>query len=146
MTEDTSVIAPRTGWHLWLVGILAILWNGFGCVDFTMTITRNEAYLKPYPPELIDYFFTMPWWTWALWAVGVFGGLLGAITLLLRSTWAVKLFALSLLAAVASTINGMTATDAPKMEGGEFFPFVIVGIALVQLLYAFWQMRRGVLR
>lgn len=146
MTEDTSVIAPRAGWHIWLVGILALIWNAFGCFDFTMTATRNEAYLKPYPAELLDYWFAMPWWVWAVWALGVFGGFFGAVALLLRSSWAVKLFAVSLLGAIISLAIGITASDAPKMEGGEVFPFIIIAVALVQLVYAYWQMKRGVLR
>ncbi|AXE63897.1 hypothetical protein HPO_06172 [Hyphomonas polymorpha PS728] len=146
MTEDTSVIAPKAGWHIWLVGILALFWNAFGCFDFVMTATRNEAYLKPYPQEMLDYWFAMPWWVWAVWALGVFGGFFGAAALLLRSVWAVRLFALSLLGAVISLAIGIMATDAPKMEGAEFFPYVIIAIALVQLGYAWWQMKRGVLR
>lgn len=146
MTEDTSVIAPRGNWHLWIVGILSLLWNGFGCFDFTMTATRNAAYLEPYPQEMLDYWFAMPWWMWAIWVVGVFGGLLGAIALLLRSAWSVRLFAASLLAAAISMGVNMTASDAPKMEGAEMFPIIIIGIAALQLVYSYWQMKRGVLR
>lgn len=146
MTEDTTVITPRGSWHLWLVGILSLLWNGFGCYDFTMTATRNADYLKPYPQEMVAYWLAMPWWMWAIWAVGVFGGLLGAIALLMRSAWAVKLFAASLLAAAVSMAINMTAADAPKMEGMEFMSAVIIGFALLQLVYAYWQSKRGVLR
>lgn len=146
MTEDTTVITPRGGWHLWLVGVLSLLWNGFGCFDFTMTATRNADYLKPYPQEMVAYWFAMPWWIWAIWAIGVFGGLLGAIALLMRNAWAVKLFAASMLAAAVSMAVSMTATDAPKMEGSEIMSLIIIGIALLQLVYAYWQSKRGVLR
>lgn len=146
MTEGTPIITPRGGWHLWLVGILSLLWNGFGSFDFTMTATRNAAYLEPYPQEMVTYWFAMPWWIWAIWAIGVFGGLLGAIALLMRNAWAVKLFAASMLAAAVSMAVGMTATDAPKMEGSEIMSLIIVGIALLQLVYAYWQSKRGVLR
>lgn len=146
MTEDTPAITPRRGWHLWLVGILSLLWNGFGCYDFTMTATRNADYLKPYPQEMVAYWLAMPWWIWAMWFIGVFGGLLGAIALLMRSAWAVKLFAASLLAAAVSMAVNMTATDAPKMEGSEIMSAIIIGIALLQLVYAYWQSKRGVLR
>ncbi|MFN4184327.1 MAG: hypothetical protein ACK4M6_06040 [Hyphomonas sp.] len=146
MTEDTSVIAPRASWHLWAVGIVGILWNGFGCYDFTMTVTRNEAYLAGYPQEMLAYWFAMPWWIFGLWAIGVLGGLLGSIALLLRSAWAVKLFAASLLAAIISNVIAMMDTDAPRMEGAEAFPFIIIALAAGFLAYAYWQSRRGVLR
>lgn len=146
MTEDTSVIAPKAGWHIWLVGILALVWNAFGCFDFVMTATRNEAYLAPFPQEMLDYWFAMPWWVWGAWVMGVFGGFFGAVALLLRSAWAVKLFAVSLLGAIISLIDGMMDTDAPKMEGAEIFPYLIIAIALIQLVYAQWQMKCGALR
>ena len=146
MSLATSDIGPKAGWHIWLVGILALLWNAFGCFDFTMTATRNEAYLAPYPQEMLDYWFAMPWWVWGVWVMGVFGGFFGAVALLLRSSWAVKLFAVSLLGAVISLVTGMMDADAPKMEGTEVFSYVIIAIALIQLVYAYWQMKRGVLR
>ncbi|MBK8199922.1 MAG: hypothetical protein IPK75_16370 [Acidobacteria bacterium] len=145
MTDDTNAPA-KPGWHFWPVGILGSLWNAFGCFDFTMTATRNEAYLKPYPPELLQYWFNMPWWTWGIWAVGVFGGLAGTAALLMRKSAAVTLLAASFLAALFSMIIGATATDAPKMEGAEIMPLVIIGIAFLLLAYAYWQNRRGVLR
>jgi len=146
MSDETAPEGVKPGWHLWLVGALGVLWNGYGCFDFTMTVTRNEAYLKPYPPDLLAYWFAMPWWVWAIWAVGVFGGLIGTAALLMRRSLAIPLFAASLLAALVSMVIGLTAIDAPKMEGGEIFPFIIVGIALGLLAYAYWQLRRGVLR
>ncbi len=146
MSEETAPIGAKTGWHLWLIGALGVLWNGFGCFDFTMTATRNAAYLEPYPKEMLDYWFAMPWWMWGIWAIGVFGGLLGSILLLMRRTFAVQLLAASFLAALVSMVIGMTAADAPKVEGSEVFTTAILGIALGLLAYAFWQHRRGVLR
>lgn len=142
---DTTTDGAKAGWHLWLVGIVGSLWNAFGCFDFTMTATRNEAYLKPYPPELLEYWFNMPWWTWGIWAVGVFGGLAGTLALLMRKSMAVTFLSASFLAALISMIIGAMATDAPKMEGANFMPFVIVGVAFLLVAYAYWQNRRGVL-
>jgi len=144
MTEESNT-AAKPGWHLWVVGILGSLWNAFGCFDFTMTATHNEAYLKPYPPELLDYWFNMPWWTWGIWAVGVFGGLAGTVSLLLRKSMAVTLLAASFLAALFSMILGTMAADAPKMEGSEYMSLMIIAIAFLLMAYAYWQNRRGVL-
>ena len=35
----------RTPVHLWVVGILALLWNCFGAYDYTMSHMRNMDYL-----------------------------------------------------------------------------------------------------
>lgn len=146
MTEDTSTSVANGGWHLWVVGILGVLWNGFGCFDFTMTATNNAEYLGQYPPEMVAYWLAMPWWMWGLWALGVFGGLAGSAALLMRRAIAVPLLAMSLIAAAISMAIGMTATDAPTMEGSEVFTVLILAIALGLLAYAYWQNRRGVLR
>ncbi len=145
MTESANDNV-RTPWHLWLVGALSLLWNGFGSFDFTMTATRNEAYLKPYPQEMLDYWLHMPAWVWIIWAIGVFGGLLGSVALLVRRKLAIPLFSASFLAAAASMAFGTFDENAPKMEGAEFFPFFILGIAAGLLAYAVWQSRRHVLR
>lgn len=38
--ENSKVSTP---WHLWLLGIFALLWSGMGALDYVMTQTRNEA-------------------------------------------------------------------------------------------------------
>lgn len=146
MTEETSAAPVQPGWHLWVVGIVGVLWNGFGCFDFTMTATRNEAYLSRLPEEMVAYWISMPWWMFAIWAIGVFGGLAGSVALLMRRAIAVPLFAASFIAAAISMVIGMTAQDAPVMEGSEIFTVLILAIAFGLLAYAYWQNRRGVLR
>jgi hypothetical protein len=136
----------KTPWHLWVVGGLSLLWNGFGCFDFTMTATHNTAYLASYPQEMLDYWFDMPVWSWVLWAIGVFGGLLGSVALLMRKRLAVGLFLASLLAATVSMVMGYFDKNAPRMEGAELFPLIIIGIAVLLVAYARWLSRRDVLR
>jgi hypothetical protein len=145
MSEYSEPAQVKTPWHLWLVGVLSLLWNGFGCVDFTMTATRNAAYLEPYPQEMLDYWLNMPTWVWADWAVGVFGGLLGSIALLLRRKMSFPLFAASFIAASISMAFGFLDSNAPRMEGAGIMSGVIILIALLQAAYAWWMSRRDVL-
>tara|TARA_R110000787_G_scaffold93939_2_gene196344 strand:- start:3835 stop:4275 length:441 start_codon:yes stop_codon:yes gene_type:complete len=146
MSDYNEPAGVKTPWHLWLVGALSLLWNGFGCVDFTMTATRNAAYLEPYPQEMLDYWLNMPIWMWAVWAVGVFGGLLGSIALLLRRKLAVPFFAASFIAASISMSFGFLDKNAPRMEGAGVMTGIIILIALLLALYAWWMSRRDVLR
>lgn len=145
-TREPGAEPVQAGWHLWLAGILGILWNGFGCFDFAMTAGNNEAYLGSFPEEMTAYWQAMPVWMWALWALGVFGGLAGSVALLLRSKLAAGLFAVSLVAAGVSMGLGMMDPDAPRMEGSEVFTALILAIAAGLFAYAWWQNRRGVLR
>ena len=85
--------APR---HLWIVGVLSLLWNAFGAMDYVLTNTNNEAYLSQFTPEQLAYFIDFPAWTTAAWALGVWGALAGSVLLLMRSRFAVHAFGVSL--------------------------------------------------
>ena len=53
MNQETTGNTRRPPWHLWLIGVLALAWNGAGAVDYVMTKTRNAAYLGSFTPEQI---------------------------------------------------------------------------------------------
>ena len=37
--------AIKTPWHLWLVGVVAVLFNGIGVFDYVMSMTRGASYM-----------------------------------------------------------------------------------------------------
>lgn len=139
-----------TPWHLWLVGVMSLLWNGFGAFDFTMTITRGAEYLRSMGSDeaMIRWFETVPSWLYVLWGLGVWGGVIAAVFLLLRRRRAVTAYGLSLLGAVGSTLSqklGLVGS-VPDVEGPlSSMPFIIIGLALVQLFYAAHLAKRSVL-
>ena len=47
---DTDTTATKTPIHLWIVGVIALLWNAFGCYDYFMTRTQGAAYVKSMMP------------------------------------------------------------------------------------------------
>lgn len=75
----------KTPWHLWAIAVVAVFWNGFGGYDYVMTQTGNAAYLAQFTAEQRAYFDSYPMWMEAVWAIGVWGGVLGAVLLLLRN-------------------------------------------------------------
>ncbi len=148
MTHATSapvVTAPR---HLWVVGVLALLWNSIGAFDYLMTETRNEAYMGSFTPEQLAYFYAFPSWVVATWALAVWGGVLGSILLLLRKRWAVPVLAVSLVAMVITTIYNFGLTNGMEImgTGAAIFSAVIFAIAVGLWYYARHLARRGVLR
>jgi hypothetical protein len=141
--------ARRTPAHLWIVGILAVIWNGFGGFDYLMTQTRNEAYLANFTDPQRIYFDSFPAWMEAAWALGVWGGFLGALLLLLRRRWAVAAFAVSLAGLVVTTLYQYVLSSPPEdlMTGGLMvFQIVIWIVAIALLVYAMSMRRAGVLR
>jgi hypothetical protein len=35
----------KTPWHLWLVGVVAVLFNSIGVIDFVMSMARGADYV-----------------------------------------------------------------------------------------------------
>lgn len=146
MTDASA--PPNTPWHLWLVGGLSLLWNSYGCYDYTMTELRNPAYLANLPANVVAYINAMPPWLIAFWALGVWGSLAGSLLLLLRSRYATLAFAGSLLGLVASQVVQTLGHAPTGLDKAGNLPMVLViwGVLVLLLWYAFAQRRRGVLR
>ena len=141
-------LPARSPRHLWIVGILAILWNAIGCFDYVATQTRLESYMSQFTPEQLEYFYSFPAWAVSGWAIAVWSSLLGSISLLLRKNWAVTLFAIALAGMVVTSLYNFVLTDGIKMmgAGGAAFTAVIWIIAIALFLYARAMAKRGVLR
>lgn len=138
----------KTPKHLWIVGILALLWNAMGAVDYVMTETRNASYMSQYSPEQLEYFTNFPVWFIAFWAIAVWGSVLGSILLLLRIRWAGAAFFVSLLAMVVTSVYSFGMSDGASIMGvgGIVFTVVIYLVAVFLLLYSRAMCKRGVTR
>ena len=147
MTDAISAAPARAPRHLWIVGVVTLLWNGVGAFDYMMTQTKNEAYMSAFTPEQLDYFYGFPSWVVAAWALAEWGGVLGSLLLLFRKQLAVPVLLVSLLSMVATTIYNFVLTDGMAVMGGEgaTFSAVIFVVALGLWLYARAMRGRGVL-
>ena len=150
-----QAVAARTPVHVWIVGILSLLWGCFGAYDYLMTKMRSTDYIASVMPGVdpnaaLAWIEDMPFYVQFGWGLGVWMGLLGSILLLMRSRWAVWSFGLSLVGAVVSL--GYQIALAPPMPGGaesavmKVVPFVIIAVCIALFLYARAQAAKGVLR
>jgi hypothetical protein len=148
MSEDQATSNGRTPWHLWVVGVLAILWNSGGAYDYLMTQTQNEAYMSNFSPEQLEFFYGFPSWLVAFWAIAVWGGVLGAVLLLLRKKLAVGVLLVSFLSMVVTTIHNFGLSNGLEVMGGPgelALSASIFVFALLLYLYAKAMTNRGVL-
>ncbi|WP_343344036.1 hypothetical protein WJT74_09315 [Sphingomicrobium sp. XHP0239] len=148
-TATGSGLAPSTPWHLWAVGALTLVFNAGGAFDYTMTQTRNEAYLANFTEEQLIYFNSFPAWSEAFWALGVWGALVGSILILLRSRYAVWSFAVALIGLAGSTVYQFGIADMPdsiRTGGAMMFTIIIWAVTIATFLYARAMTKRGVLR
>lgn len=148
---DTMRMTRATPWHLWVVGVVSLLWNAFGGYDFVMSLTQGETYWRAsgMTDAMIAYYNAMPTWMYAPWILGVWGAVAGSVLLLLRSRFAVHAFALSLVGAVVSLVYGAVIDKAPppppEMAVMAYMPYIIAVIAAFLAWYAWTMRKKGVL-
>lgn len=132
--------------HLWIVGVVSLLWNAFGAYDFLMTNIRNPAHLAQFSPEMIQQIDAFPAWTIVAWGCGTWGGLAGSLLLLFRSRFAVHAFAVSL-AGLALVTGYQVAAGIYGVTGGmAVMNLVIWAVAAALLVYAAKMRKRRILR
>jgi len=144
----------QTPVHLWIVGILALLWNAIGAFDYLMTRRRDTGYLQSMMPNVdpntvLAWIDGFPIWAQIGWGLGVWMGLLGSVLLLVRSRWAVWTFALSLIGIILGIGYQLVASSPPpgSAEGmAALMPYVVIAIGLFLLWYSWSMEKKGVLR
>lgn len=143
-----AAAAMRTPWHLWVVGVISLIWNAFGAFDYLMTRSGVDWYVANFTPEQAAFMDAYPLWVDIAWPLGVWGALLGSIGLLMPKGWAVWMFALSLFGLLLATIYNFVLTDGIAVMGGTpvvIFNIAIWAIAILLLVYAVAMRSRGVL-
>ena len=144
-----QAVSARTPVHLWVVGVISLLWNAFGCLDYTMTNFKNPAWLAQMTADQLAYMDSLPSWLTGAWALGVWGGLAGSILLLMRSRYSVWAFAVSAVGAVIGIGYQLFVVPMPaSMTAGPMglLPWFIILFALFLLWYAWTIEKKGVLR
>lgn len=147
---NALALSAKIPWHFWAVGVFAVLWNAFGCYDYYMTNTVGDEYMQSagMTAEQIAYLNGKPVWLTAIWAIGVWGGLLGGLLLLIRNKWAVEVFIVSFLAYAFSLVD---AYLLDPMEGGVgaammVMQFVIFALCVFFIWYSKRAKKSGLLR
>ena len=138
---------PKTPIHLWVVGILALLWNLMGVFDYLATQFKIESYMGQFSQEQLDYFYGIPAWAVAGWAIAVWIGLVATVGLLLRRRWSVMAFTISLAGLALSSIYTLVLTNGLEIMGSAA-TVMTVGIWVVSIFlvwYSRQQAKAGVL-
>lgn len=140
----------KTPWHLWLVGVIAVLFNFIGVFDFVMSMAQGAKYQASagMTPEQIAHYQGMPGWMTAVWAIGVFGAFGASILLLLRKKLAFPVFVLSLAAFAVSLLYTYVLTNGGAVMGTQMAiaSAVIAALLVFFIAYSRFMSARGVLR
>lgn len=145
MSDDFIDTRPTT--VFWIVGAAALIWNLIGIIMYVMTVTATpESYAaQGYSPEQIDFVTGTPAWATSAFATAVNAGALAALFLLLRKSWAIPVFVLSLVAVLILDVYNFVIRDTLGMfgMGALMMQSVILVIAILQVAYARHVRQKG---
>jgi len=143
---STTLTPGRTSpWHLWLVGLVALLWNAAGA--YTILLAQAGRLPNPEPDELA-YYAAQPLWFAVVTDLALATAIAAALGLLFRKRAAVWMYARSL-AAIVVTNSYEVAAGTSRMlvhRAALVATVVIACIALFELVYASAMKSRGVLQ
>ena len=99
-------------------------------------------------PEVAAYFAAVPAWYVVAWTIGVWGGVLAAVGLLMRKSWAVWWFVASQLAMAVNSVATLLNSEAHEVLGqvGSIGSIAVITLGAFVVLYSTAMKRRGVLR
>ena len=140
-----SVEHDNAPWHLWVVGILTLLWNGSGTYTFLMAQTGRLAGLDA---EEEAYYAAQPLWFAVSTDIALLTALAAGFALLFRSGVAFWLFAVSLaFILLNNTYELVSGVSRMLVErSAVILTTVVIIVATLQLVYSMAMRRRGALR
>ena len=136
--------AGKAHWSFWLIGVIMLIWNVMGALNFFGQMTPDIAALYPESERAI--FENRPLWATLGFAIAVFGGTLGCILLLLRRKVAIYMFYISGLGVIVAITHALTLDNGFSI--GEITGLVILPIVVAGLLiyYSYIAARKGWIR
>jgi hypothetical protein len=148
MEDSAATATARTPIHLWVVGVLGLLWSVPAVCDFGLTTIRDPGHMALFPAATIQMIDEFPPWMVAAWGLGVTGAMAGPLALLLRSRAAVYALGLSLAGLAAGTAcqASLAMPEADKTLGLTPMTAALWLVAAALLAYAVRMRRSGVLR
>jgi hypothetical protein len=122
----------------WIIGIIALLWNIMGVAAYLRQAYMTDEALAILPEAEQAYYNGIPTWVTRAFAISVFVGLLGCITLLMKKKIAITLFFISFFAVIVQFIYNFFVQNFMEVSGAErmAMPIVVIVIALFLIWYS----------
>ncbi len=125
----------------WVIAVMALLWNLMGLFAYLSDMFISSEALAAMEPAMQRLYEESPIYQKIIYGLAVFSGVLGSVGLLLRKSWAVPVFALSLICVILQLIISLIATDAFEILGlgALILPSVVILIAA----FLYWHSRNA---
>ena len=128
-------------WSFWIIGVLALIWNGMGAMNFFMQL--NPESIAKFPESHRNVIENRPPWATAAFAISVFGGTLGCLLLLLKRSAAYVVFVVSLIAILATMAHAFSVAGSPFQSGIFDLVFSVIGPVVVAVFLVWYSKYAG---
>ena len=131
--------------NFWIIGGAALVWNLIGLVFYVLQMTMTPEQLATLTEAQQEFVLATPTWSNAAYAIAVNAGVLGSLFLLLRKSWAVPLYMLSMIGIVVQDIDAFVLRDAFSVVGvgSLVIPSMVFVIGTALILYSRATKSRG---
>lgn len=142
MTAD-SINKPPV-WF-WVVSVIALLWNLMGVSAYLADAYTSIEQLEQMSQEIRELYEGRPAWATAGFAIAVFAGAIGSISLLLRKKWARPLLILSVLGSIVLNIHTFFLSNALEVMGANIviMPIVVIVFGIYLIFFAKKGIQKG---
>ena len=129
----------------WIISGVGLLWNLVGLYSFYSDLTISAEALDALTDAQRQLYENVPSWIYIVYGIAVVTGTIGCIALLLRKSWAVSVFLVSLIAVIVQFAHSFFLTDAVQAMGivAVIMPVVVFGIALGLYFYSKNSLDKG---
>ncbi len=145
LVNEATFGPAKAPWHLWLVGVLTLLFNAMGVMSYVTTELGMLAEMGMTPAQ-IAFMDSYPASAIAFWALGVWGAFAGSVLLLLRSKWAVAAMVLATVGLIGTTVYNYALIEVPAEMEAPALDVAIWVVTLFLLFYARRMAAAGILR
>jgi hypothetical protein len=129
----------------WVVSIFFLLWNIMGVFSFFAHTLISDAAIAELPANERALYGEYPMWTTIVFAIAVFGGIIGAIGLVLKKKWSKTAFIVSLLAIIVQMTHNVFFTTSIEVYGtiqAVTMPVLVVVIGIFLVWFSIYGIKK----
>ena len=136
-----------TNWF-WVLGVLFFIWNAWGAKEYLGQALITPEQLASYPEDQRALLEMTPAWVTSAFAIAVWGGLVGAILMLLRKAFAQLMFMASFVGVLVQMFYNFFIAGAYDVygPGGLIMPIMVLIIGIYSIYYTGQCKANGILR
>ena len=137
-----STTPPRS---YWIISGLALLWNLVGVLAYVAQVTMSPESLAELPEAQRAIYENTPIWATSAFAIATTAGVLGCVLLIIRNSWAVPLFLISLAAVLVQMYHAFVIANAIQLLGpaAAIQPALVIAISSGLIWYSRYAKEKG---